>query len=170
MLTRKTLFALAATAALGVSALGTTQASAWGFHGFGYHSHFASHWAFRYHYWHSHVYRPYWSHYHWYRPYLWRYRWIGAYRPYYRTYGYGAIGTAAAPISAGYAQPPVSQPVQPVVQQPPQQPTNCLVKQYMPNGAVVFQDTCTQEIAVSPAQAGGMQGPQGPTGPGGSRM
>jgi hypothetical protein len=171
MLTRKTLLAIAATAALGASALGTTEASAWGFHGFGYHSHigshFGSHWAFHrygYHWGYRHFYR--WNT-GWYRPHFWRYRWISYHRPYL----YGAVGAAAvaAPIS-GAMQRPMAQPTQPA-----QAPGNCLVKQYLQNGTVVFQDICTQETAVAPTPGGmgqnqnpgGMGQNQGPAGPAG---
>ena len=158
MLTRKTLLALAATAALGATALGTTEASAWGFHSFRYHyhfgSHFGSHWAFhRYHY-HWGFHRFYRWNYGWYRPHWYRYRWVGYHRPYL----YGAA--AAAPIGAAVMQRPMAQPTQPA-----QAPANCLVKQYLQNGSVVFQDICTQETAVTPAP-GEMQ-PRGPAGPAG---
>ncbi len=165
MLTRKTLLAIAATAALGASALGTTEASAWGFHGFRYHahfgSHFGSHWAFHrygYHWGYRHFYR--WN-YGWYRPHWWRYRWISYHRPY--LYGAVGAGVAAAPISAA-VQRPMAQPVQQA-----QAPGNCLVKQYLQNGSVVFQDICTQETAVAPTPggmgpSGGPAGPAGPTG------
>ncbi len=163
MLTRKTLLAIAATAAIGASALGTTEASAWGFHGFRYHYHFGYHyhWAFhRYGYhWGTRWYRPW--HYSSYRPYTWRYRWIGYHRPF--IYGAVGAGAAAAPISAGIVQQPMPQ----SVQQPAQVPGNCLVKQYLQNGSVVFQDICTQETAVAPAAGGGMMQTRGPAGPAG---
>ena len=157
MLTRKTLLAIAATAALGASALGPT---AWGFHSFRYHYHFGYHsdWAFhRYGYhWGYRWYRPW--HYSWYRPYASRYRWIGYHRPY--LYGAVGAGAAAAPISAPVQQP-ILQPTQPA-----QAPGNCLVKQYLQNGSVVFQDICTQETAVAPTPVG-MGQTRGPAGPAG---
>src|SRR6266700_2925987 len=147
MLTRKTILAVAATAALGLSALGTTPASAWGYHGFRTHFHFGHHYGYRSH-WNFHRFSYRWRYhnfhrwnYSWYRPFASRYRWNSSYRP----YAYGAIGAgvAAAPASM---QPPA----QPSFQQPARAPANCLVKQYV-NGSAVFQDLCTQETAVAPA-------------------
>jgi hypothetical protein len=64
--------------------------------------------------------------------------------------GAGAIATGAAPAAAQAA---------PAAQQQP----NCLVKRYLPNGAVAFADTCTQEQAIAMPNA--MQ-PPGQPGPG----
>jgi hypothetical protein len=44
----------------------------------------------------------------------------------------------------------------------PQAQPNCLVKQYLPNGAVAFADTCTNEQAVAMPNGA----PQGQPGPG----
>jgi hypothetical protein len=33
-----------------------------------------------------------------------------------------------------------------------QEPTNCLTKQNLPNGAVLFKDVCTQQSAIAPPQ------------------
>ena len=152
MLTRKTILAVAATAALGLSALGTTPASAWGHHGFRTHFHFSHHTSYRYH-WNFHRFSYRWRYHNFhrwnygYRPFAARYRWTSSYRP----YAYGAIGAAAIPTRVS-------------MQPPAQAPANCLVKQYV-NGSAVFQDVCTQETAVAPT-AGEMQ-PGGPSGPGG---
>lgn len=170
MLTRKTLLAIAATAALGASALGTTDASAFGFHGGfrSFHSGYGSHWTFHpiwrhgvfrfgyqpyaHHYWGWLRYRPYWSGPYWYRPYWsWRYRWFGNYS---RPFGYGVVGAGLAAASGG-ASMPISQPMQ----QSAQAPGNCLVKNYQQDGSVVFQDVCTRETAVGMAQTAGPAGP-----------
>ena len=104
----------------------------------GYHSHWGLH---RFNHWHWGYHRFYHWNYSWYRPYWSHYR--------YRPYAYGAV--SSAPVS--------------VQQQPAAAPANCLTKQYLPNGGVIFQDRCTQESAVAPS--GGMQAPQGPAGPSG---
>jgi hypothetical protein len=45
-------------------------------------------------------------------------------------------------------------PVYPVVARPVASNCTCLVKEYLPNGAVLFRDVCTNESAVNPpAQA-----------------
>ena len=136
MTTRASLLALAALTAIGLSALAPTDASAWGFHRGG-HFHFG-----RVEFVHHGFYR--WGGYR--RPYWWAgYR---GWRWYHRPYVYAAVGGAvAAPVAAA------AQPAQP----------SCLTKQYLPNGAVAFQDTCTNESAIAPAA--GLQ-PQGPNGPG----
>lgn len=138
MSTRTSLLALATLTAIGLAALTPTTASAWGFHR-GYHGgHFH---LGRVGFVHRGFYR--WGGYH--RPYWWAgYR---GWRWYHRPYVYGAVGgaaLAAAPAAAA-AQP------------------SCLVKQYLPNGAVAFQDTCTNESAIAPAAGPQPQGPTGPT-------
>jgi hypothetical protein len=158
MSTRKTILAVAATAALGLSALGTTPAAAWGFHGFHSHVHFSHHYGYRYH-WNFHRFSYRWRYHNfhrwnhsWYRPFASRYRWNSSYRP----YAYGAMGAGVA------AAPAMQQPAQ-QFQQPARAPANCLVKQYV-NGSAVFQDVCTQETAVAPAageQPGSASGPGG---------
>jgi hypothetical protein len=176
-LSRSSLLAIAATAAIAMSALTPTNASAWGhfgggFHGFhggyrgfhfgfrgvgyrGFHfgfrrgpilSHFPyrfGHWGYGRYHWGFGGYRFGYG-YRWWNPHVgcWRFGWcyphprpiIGG--PIIGGPGVGALAATAAPMAA-----PVQQPV---AQQP-----NCLVKQYLPNGAVEFADVCTQEQAIA---------------------
>jgi len=37
----------------------------------------------------------------------------------------------------------------------PVPPATCLTKEYLPNGAVLFKDICTNEAAIQPARTGG---------------
>jgi hypothetical protein len=134
--------------------------------------HFRSH---RYHFshyrhWHSHYRWRFSRHYHYkhYRHWRWyghhyrNWRWYGHYRycdwyrgsycgryPYYRSY-YG-YRTYSAPSyqndSDGDDAPaPV---VRSMPAQAPAQPENCLIKQYLPDGNVLFKDVCTKEEAVT---------------------
>ncbi len=169
---RLSLLALAATATMATTALVPSTASAWGrvggYHfgglhtGFYHFNHYRFGWGFN-HYrfgWGFNHYRfgwrypgCYWGNYcHPYRWYGW-YRWFPR-----RPIVYGAVGAVggAAVASAPAMSSPAPQPTQ---------QANCLVKQYLPNGAVAFADTCTNEQAVAMPNGGGMQ-PQGPSGPG----
>ena len=67
------------------------------------------------------------------------YRWHPA------VYGGAPIGPVAAAPAAAILGPAAE----------PQGPTgtcNCLTKQLLPNGAVLFQDICTQQSAIAPPQ------------------
>src|SRR5262245_30914932 len=127
--TRKLILAAAALATLGTAALSATEASAFGFrHGGFHHFGFRSHWSHFSHYrYHWHWNRYHFAYHRWphYRPYYWRTDWRG---PAY----YGAVSSA-----------PVQAPVQ-IAAPRPARPA-CIVKQYSPQGAVMFIDRCTQE-------------------------
>ena len=169
--------ALAAIVTLGATALTTSNAAAKGFHGHSGHAshshgmrhsfrHFRSH---RYHFshyrhWHNHYRWRFSRHYHYkhYRYGHYRYwRWYGHYRycnwyrgsycsryPYYRytyryrTYSEPSYGTDNDDDSAPAVR---TMPVQAA----PAQPANCLIKQYLPDGNVLFRDVCTKEEAVT---------------------
>ena len=177
-LSRKSLFAIAATAAIAISALATTDASAWGrFGGFrgGFHGHFGfhngpilNHFPYRFGHWgygNRWGYGNHWGYGNrWGYGYRWGYPRFGCFRlgwcyPHPRPIGYGpgvgALAATAAPVAAPMAAP---------VQQPVAQQPNCLVKQYLPNGAVQFADVCTQEQAIAMPNAmpqqPGQPGPQ----------
>ncbi|HEY2137067.1 MAG TPA: hypothetical protein VGH49_14340, partial [Xanthobacteraceae bacterium] len=144
-------------------ALTPTDASAWGFrggfhgggfHGIGFRGGFHGGYrfggfGFRHGFYHCCGYGG-WGGYH--RAYWWPHqpwRWWRYPRP----IVYGAVGGGAVAAA-------VSAPAQPA----PQAQPNCLVKQYLPNGAVAFQDVCTNESAVSAGaepQGGPQGGPQG---------
>jgi len=158
MTTRKlrlSLLALAATATLATTALAPSTASAWGRVG-GYHLGgrvFGLHGGF-YHYnnyrfgWGFNHYRFGWRYPGCYWGYCYPHRWFP--RPI--VYGgLGAVGGAAVASAPAMSAPVAAQPTR---------PANCLVKQYLPNGAVAFADTCTNEQAVSMPNAG--QGQPGP--------
>jgi hypothetical protein len=158
-MSRKIILTLVAVAALGASALVPTSASARGGHAghhpgghvghhpgghFGHHpgGHFGHHPGGHFHarshfghfgrfghFWrfgrfshHGH-YAHYWNHGH--------YRW---WNRYHRSYGY--------PAAQSYAQTP-----QAAVPRAPAAPGNCLAKNYLADGTVVFRDLCTQEAA-----------------------
>jgi len=161
MTTRKTRFsllALAATAALATTALAPTDASAFGRFG-GYHFghggyHFGGFHRFGWRYPGYHF-----GHYGWYNHYRfgWRYpgyyRWWGWnrwYRWHPRPIIIGGVGAVGAVGGAAVASAPAmaSGPA------PQAQPSNCLVKQYLQNGAVAFADTCTNEQAVAMPNGG----------------
>jgi len=170
MTTRKlrfSLLALAATATLATTALTPSTASAWGRVG-GYHfggrvlglhtgvNHYRFGWGYNH-------YRFGWGYNHyrfgWRYPGCWfgrcyPYRWYGWHRWFPRPIvycGLGAVGGAAVTAAPAISAPVAAQPTR---------PTNCLVKQYLPNGAVAFADTCTNEQAVAMPNAG--QGQPGP--------
>jgi hypothetical protein len=145
-LSRTSLLAIAATAALAVTALTPTNASAFGhfggggfhgFHGFhsyhfgGFHGGFYRHYPYRFGHWGGYRfdYRYRW----WYPRY--GYGWWPRYRWSPRPIVYGGLGTGAVAATSAPAA---------VTQQ-----ANCLVKQYLPNGAVQFADMCTQEQAIA---------------------
>ena len=72
----------------------------------------------------------------------------------------GAGGVvAAAPVMQGVpARAPVAAPAMAVPQSAPTpqaaaEPCNCLTKQTLPDGSVLFQDICTKESAIAPPQA-----------------
>jgi hypothetical protein len=152
-MSRTSLLAIAATAAVAISAFTPTNASAFGHFGGGYHGGFHGHFGYHGGFYRHYPYR--FGHYGW-GGYRWgfgnRYRW------WYPRYGYrwyprpiinGGLG--AGPLAATSAVPTAAQPMS-AAQQP-----NCLVKQYLPNGAVQFADTCTQEQAI--AMPNGQPGP-----------
>jgi hypothetical protein len=170
MTTRKlrfSLLALAATATLATTALTPSTASAWGRGGgdhfggrvLGLHTG-VNHYRFGWGYNH---YRFGWGYNHyrfgWRYPGCWfgrcyPYRWYGWHRWFPRPIVYGGLGAVGG--AAVTAAPAISAPVA----AQPTRPTNCLVKQYLPNGAVAFADTCTNEQAVAMPNAG--QGQPGP--------
>jgi hypothetical protein len=127
MFAKSTLLAVAASAALGLAILGSTDALArghgggghggghGGFHGGGgMRMHGGGH--FR------HVHGGFRHHRHWHRHYV-------RYRPYIYTTPVAAYGVAR-PVAAG--------------------PCTCLTKEYTPEGAVLFRDRCTNEAAMNP--------------------
>ena len=78
--------------------------------------------------------RPIWGHGYWGHWYRWHPVIVGG----------GPIGPGAAPMSAPA-----------MAAAGPQAPTgscNCLTKQNLPNGGVLFQDVCTQQSAIAPPQ------------------
>jgi hypothetical protein len=153
MLARKSIFALAAIATLGTTALAPTSASAFGGHFGGGHfggghfggGHFGGHFGgFHFgggHFWgFGHrfgFYRPGYAHW-WPRWHYWPRFW------HYQHYGYGIGGVG---YSSGIASAPVSGPA-----------TGCLTKQELPDGSALFRDLCTQEEAESQPQGGAPMG------------
>jgi hypothetical protein len=127
MLRRSSLFALAASAALGLAALNPVIASAapggHGMHGSGHRMHGGGGHRMHgggHHFRHVRHHRPHWH---------------GHYVRYHRPIWY-----AAAPVTyATYA-------VRPAVAGP----CTCLTKEYTQEGAVVFKDRCTNELAINP--------------------
>jgi hypothetical protein len=183
--TRKTarnlVLAAAALLTLGTASIATsTDASAWGFrggfHGGGFHGGFRGgfHGGFRggfhgYRFGHfgwnhyrfggwNHFgwnhYRFGWNRYGWNR---WRYPGFGCHF-YHNCYRPGPIlsGYGPGPVVGGAPTASVAPVMQAAVTAP--QPS-CLLKQYGPDGAVMFMDRCTQESAISPPP--GAQAPQG---------
>ena len=169
--------ALAAIVTLGATALTTSNAAAKGFHGHSGHAshshgmrhsfrHFRSH---RYHFshyrhWHNHYRWRFSRHYHYkhYRYGHYRYwRWYGHYRycnwyrgsycsryPYYRyTYRYRTYSEPSYGADNDDDSAPAVRMMP--VQAAPAQPANCLIKQYLPDGNVLFRDVCTKEEAVT---------------------
>jgi len=158
--------ALAALVTISATALTPSSAAAKGMHG-GHvsHGHHGMRHSFRhmrlhrysyrhYRHWHSH-YRWRWSRYHYhYRHHHYRHwRWYGhyrycnwyrgdycwRYRPYYRSYGYRS-----------YSEPSYSEPSYSYRSDPaPKQTETCLIKQYLPNGAVLFKNVACQFVSGS---------------------
>lgn len=178
---RNLVLAAAALLTLGTASLATsTDASAFGrggFHGGGYHGfhggyrfggfhrygyrfgHYGyrfGHYGYRWHRWGWNHYRPfYWNHYR----YGWRWNHC---HYYYRSCGYRPGVVLSGPALVGGGAPTASMaPVMQAAVTPPK--PSCLLKQYGPDGAVMFMDRCTQESAISPPP--GAQGPQAPQGP-----
>jgi hypothetical protein len=168
-LSRTSLFAIAATAAIAISSLTPTNASAWGRFGGGFHGGFrggfhAFHFGYGGGFYRQFPYRfGHWGFggYHYGYGYRWwpHYGWWPRYRFWPRPIVYGALGGGALATAAPAAAPAATQ----TAQQP-----NCLVKQYLPNGAVQFADMCTQEQAIAmpngapnamPMQPPGQPGP-----------
>jgi hypothetical protein len=52
-------------------------------------------------------------------------------------------------------------PIYPVVARPVASTCTCLVKEYLPNGAVLFRDVCTNESAMNPPAQAAEVPPQG---------
>jgi hypothetical protein len=165
---RKSIFALAAIATLGTSALAPTSASAFGGHFGGGHfgghiggfGHFGGHvWGhgfgsrFGGHFW-GHGFGPRFGSWrpgpicHWGCGYPGRYHWWPRFGFGYRgapVYGSGVgpSATYAAPVSA------------------PAPARGCLTKQELPDGTALFQDLCTQEQAETQPQGAPQEMPQG---------
>ncbi|MBV8838370.1 MAG: hypothetical protein JO000_17695 [Alphaproteobacteria bacterium] len=174
--TRKTarnlVLAAAALLTLGTASLATsTDASAFGRGGF--HGGFPGgfHGGYRFGGFHGYRFGGYrygWNRFHWnhYR-YGWnrwgwnnyRWRYCHFYHTCYRPWpilggiGQGPIGGGVPTASMGPVMQAAVAPAKPA----------CLLKQYGPDGAVIFIDRCTQESAISPPP--GAQGPQAPQGP-----
>jgi hypothetical protein len=172
-LSRTSLFAIAA-AAVAISALTPTNASAWGhfgggfrggFHGgfghfgfrgfhFGFRGPILNHFPYRFGHWG-------YGRYHWgFGGYRWGYPRFGCFRlgwcyPHPRPIVYGGLAAGALAATAPVAAPAPQASAQP----------NCLVKQYLPNGAVQFADVCTQEQAIAMPQ-GAPNMPMQPVQPG----
>jgi len=136
MFRKSTILSLAAAATLGVLAISTTSASAFHFGGGvraggGVHcnggARFAgSHFAFHRNFAFRRVVRVFPPRHHW------HWRWHHHYRPYW------VAPVVAAGVATTYAATPTC---------------NCLTKSYTQDGAVVFKDLCTKEMAMNPPQA-----------------
>ena len=63
-------------------------------------------------------------------------------------YRWHPVGYRGAPVGLIGATPAAAMPGPAAAQEP----TNCLTKQNLPNGAVLFQDVCTQQSAIAPPQ------------------
>jgi hypothetical protein len=152
--------ALATVVSIGALASGTSDASArtLGSHMHGHHSHHGHGHHFRHSFRHIHSHRYHYRHYrHWHRYYRhyrhWHYRhyrqyrhghWWNRYsgydRPYY-SYRYGR--------SSGYGDRAPSYSSAPAPRST--EPCNCLTKQYLPDGSILFKDLCTKEEAIARA-------------------
>jgi len=144
MSTRKSMFALAAIAALATSALAPTSASAhlggfgphggfghigfghpgWGHTGWGHY-----HFGFNHYHWWPHGYCWHWNYCHWHPRF--------------------GVGVSSTVVSGGAA--PASTPA-------PAPSGGCLSKRELADGQAVFKDNCTGEQAESQPQAGGAAG------------
>ena len=164
MFRKSTLLALAAIVTLGAAALVSSEASArghggggGGFRGGGMHSSArmvgGSHFRgirpiFRSMARHHHnfgfrrfTHRPHWHHHNFCGRWGWHYRWCGWSRPWIYPVVTGGVATTYA------AAPTYNR-------------CTCLTKEYTQEGAVVFKDVCTQEIAMNPpADVGPAAGP-----------
>ena len=122
MFRKSTLLAVAASAALGLAVLAPTSASAFGGHGGGHGMHGGGHGMHGNggHFRHVGHFRH--HRHHWHRHYV---RW---HRPIWYT----------TPVVYGIARPAVAG------------PCTCLTKEYTPEGAVLFKDRCTNEMAMNP--------------------
>jgi len=128
MFRKSTILALAAVASFGALALSSTSASAFGHFGgarFSGARVAGPHFAFHRSFAFRRIVRVYPPH-HW--------RWHFVHRPYWVT---PVVGTRVAPT---YSTPVWNS-------------CNCLTKQYTQDGAVVFKDVCTNEMAMNPPAA-----------------
>ena len=139
MSTRKSMFALAAIAALATSSLAPTSASAH-LGGFGSHGGWA-HGGWAHAGWgHFHVG---FDHYHWWpHGYCWHWNYC---HPHFRV----GVGVTSTVVSGGVA--PVSTPA-------PAPTGGCLSKRELSDGQALFKDHCTGEQAESQSPAGGSAG------------
>src|SRR5262245_65186777 len=101
-------------------------------HGHHHHHHHRHHRHVHHHCWHRHGHHHHHCHWHW------RRYWVG-----------GTYVTPTYPVSypAAVARPAGS--------------CTCLVKEYLPNGAVLFRDVCTNESAMNPPAQAAEVPPQG---------
>jgi hypothetical protein len=130
MIKRTALFALAASTVLGLAIFSASDASARGGHGGGHGGGMGSHGGGARmvgggHHGHRHH-----GHHHHRHHHHWRH-WYPR-----RTFVYG-----------GYSTYPIYRAAAPVTST-----CTCLTKTYLPNGAVLFRDVCTNEAAVNPPQ------------------
>jgi hypothetical protein len=92
---------------------------------------------------------PFWHHPFWHRDYdhpFWHRdygRWFG--------HGGGVYGGIETVQGGGYSVGGSYQPSSGGTAAAPAAPCNCLTKQYLPDGSVLFQDICTREAATMPA-------------------
>lgn len=125
MFRKSTLLAVVASAALGLATLAPTSASAFGGHGGGFHrgGHFGGARIAGFRGGHVRIghYRPH-HRWHWHRHHV---RW---HRPL----------LYSTPVVYGVARTPVAG------------ACTCLTKEYTPEGAVLFKDRCTNEMAMNP--------------------
>jgi len=143
MFRKSTLLALAAVASLGTLALASTDASArgfggGGFRGGGFHGGGARAIGGSFRSFHGGGFRhairfarPHWHHHH-----RHHWRWWAWRRPYW------VAPVIAGGVAATYAAPTYNR-------------CTCLTKEYTQEGAVVFKDVCTQEMAMNPPAAPG---------------
>jgi hypothetical protein len=97
--------------------------------------------------------RPFWHHPFWHRDYE-HYEHPFWHRDYGRWFGYGRGvygGIETAQVGGGYSVGGSYQPSSGGTAAAPAAPCNCLTKQYLPDGSVLFQDICTREAATMPA-------------------
>lgn len=156
---RNFVLAAAALLTLGTTALSSTEASAYGFRrGGGYH-HFGGYRHFGYRHF---GYRHFGYRYHWnYRYFGWRNHYNYSYRwPYRYHYNYWRRPAVVGMPMMGPGSGPSAGPAPQMASGPAPSQTQCLAKQYTPEGAVVFIDRCTQESAVTPPPGANPQGPQ----------